>query len=67
METKIDRIRSNWTINDQCGLNRINIDRIGLKWTVAEPLDDQGGPGAPPQIFEFFFFENILNNLIIFK
>ena len=44
METKIDRIRSNWTINDQCGLNRINIDRIGLKWTVAEPLDDQGGP-----------------------
>ena len=43
METKIDRIRSNWTINDQCGLNRINIDRIGLKWTK----QDQSGQNRP--------------------
>ena len=36
--------------------------------SVVEPLDDHEGP-RPPKIFEKnnFFFENILNNLKIFK
>ena len=37
-------------------------------WSMAEPLDDQGGPG-PPKFLKILInlFENILNNLIIFK